>query len=120
MAPLAARLAPTSLSTLLMIIDLMEEPVTSTPDKKESRGIPEIEVKAPSPKKRSEPLPQGRYLPPMAPLAAQLAPPSHLTSTSLSTLPMIIDLMEELVTSTPNKKESRENQAEMSDGTPKL
>jgi hypothetical protein len=77
-------------------------------------------VKAPSPKKRSEPLPLGRYLPPMAPLAARLAPPSHLTSTSLSTLPTIIDLTEEPVTSTPDKKESRENQAEMSDGTPKL
>jgi hypothetical protein len=37
----------------------MEEPVTSTPDKKESRGIPKIEVKVPSPKKRSEPLPWG-------------------------------------------------------------
>jgi hypothetical protein len=73
-----------------------------------------------SPKKRSEPLPLGRYLPPMAPLTAQLAPPSHLTLTSLSTLLMIIDLMEEPVTSTPNKKESRENQAEMSGGTLKL
>jgi hypothetical protein len=28
--------------------------------------------------------------------------------------------MEELVTSTPDKKESRENQAKMSGGTPKL
>jgi hypothetical protein len=53
-----------------MIINLMEELVTSTPNKKESRGIPEIEVKVPSPKKRSKPLPWGRYLPPMAPLAA--------------------------------------------------
>jgi hypothetical protein len=53
-----------------MIINLTEEPVTLTPDKKESRGIPEIEVKVLSPKKRSEPLPQGRYLPPMAPLTA--------------------------------------------------
>jgi hypothetical protein len=71
-------------------------------------------VKVLSPKKRSEPLSWGRYLPPMALLTAQLAPPSHLTLTSLSTLPTIIDLMEELVTLTPNKKESRENQAKMS------
>jgi hypothetical protein len=90
-----------------MIINLMEEPVTLTPDKKESRGIPKIEVKAPSLKKRSKPLPWGRYLPPMAPLTAQLAPPSHLTSTSLSTLPTIIDLTEEPVTLTSDKKESR-------------
>jgi hypothetical protein len=48
----------------------MEELVTLTPDKKESRGIPKIEVKVLSLKKRSEPLPWGRYLPPMAPLAA--------------------------------------------------
>jgi hypothetical protein len=82
--------------------------------------IPMIEVKVPSPKKRCKPLPLGRYLPPMAPLAAQLAAPSHLTSPSLSTLPIIINLTEELVTSTPDKKESRENQAEMSDGMPKL
>jgi hypothetical protein len=40
--------------------------------------------------------------------------------TSLSTLPTIINLTEELVTSTPDKKESRENQAKMSDGTLKL
>jgi hypothetical protein len=43
-----------------------------------------------------------------------------ITSTSLSTLLMIIDLTEELVTSTPNKKESRENQAKMSGGMLKL
>jgi hypothetical protein len=82
--------------------------------------IPKIEAKVLSPRKRNEPLPQGRYLPPMAPLAAQLAPPPH--STSPSTPPTIIDLTEEPSPptiidlteepSTPNKKESRENQAE--------
>jgi hypothetical protein len=33
---------------------------------------------------------------------------------------MIINLMEEPVTLTPDKKESRENQAKMTGGTPKL
>jgi hypothetical protein len=37
---------------------------------------------------------RGRYIPPMAPLAAQLPRPSHLTSSSMSKL--VIDLTEDV------------------------
>jgi hypothetical protein len=55
--------------------------------------IPEIKVKEASPRRVMPQLPRGRYIPPMAPLAARLPQPSHLTSSSTSK--PIIDLTED-------------------------
>jgi hypothetical protein len=52
--------------------------------------IPKIEVNPLTPKKKGDPLPKGRYIPPMAPLEAHLPQPTQMGT--LSPIPMIIDL----------------------------
>jgi hypothetical protein len=55
--------------------------------------IPKIEVDPPTLKKRGDPLPTGRYIPPMAPLEARLPWPTQ--TGTLSPIPTIIDLTDE-------------------------
>jgi hypothetical protein len=55
--------------------------------------IPKIEVNPPTPKKKGDPLPMGRYIPPMAPLEVHLPQPTQ--TGTLSPIPMIIDLTNE-------------------------
>jgi hypothetical protein len=55
--------------------------------------IPKIEVNPPTPRKRGDPLPMGRYIPPMALLEARLPWPTQMGTLSL--IPTIIDLTDE-------------------------
>jgi hypothetical protein len=88
--------------------------------------IPKIEVNPLTPRKRGDPLPMGRYIPPMAPLEARLPWPTQMGT--LSPMPMIIDLTDEPSTTSgrmssvhpqPVQLESQ-MQVKMSGGTPLL
>jgi hypothetical protein len=86
--------------------------------------IPKIEVNPPTLKKRGDPLPMGRYIPPMAPLKARLPRPTQMGTIS----PMIIDLTNEPLTTSgetslaPPQSLQLESQMQVktSGGTPML
>jgi hypothetical protein len=88
--------------------------------------IPKIEVNPPTPRKMGDPLPMGRYIPPMAPLEVRLPWPTQ--TGNLSPVPTIIDLTDEpLMTSggtssAPPQSVQLESQMQvkMSGGTPQL